>query len=105
MLTAKEWLAANDPQYVSPQDKAARTRETPYSPQALAAIVGGTGLRKVGGRFTQCLAVGFEGGTEEAPGQAVPITEGAQESLDQARQVRAMGIRRRGKRGGRQAHK
>lgn len=104
-MTAQEWLAAHDPKYISPQQKAARTRETPYSPMALAAMMGGTGLRRVGGKVVQCLSVGFEGGTEDEVGQAVPITEGAQESLDQARQIRAKGVRRRGKRGGKQARK
>ena len=92
-MTGKEWLALNDPCYVSPQAKAAKTREIPVDPLALAAILGGTGLRRVGGKTVQCLAIGFEGDE----GTITPFAQPGQIKRTYINQP----IRRRGKRGGR----
>jgi len=92
-LTGKEWLAKNDPLYVSPQAKAAKTREIPFSPESLAAMMGGTGLRKVGGKTVQCLSVGFEGDE----GEMTPFAQPGQIK----RAYTDEPVRRRGKRGGR----
>jgi hypothetical protein len=104
---AAAWLSLNDPQYVAPAQKAAQTRTIPVSPEALAAMMGGTGLRKVGGSYRQCLSVGFEGGTGEGDGSVTPIVEAAQErDIDRTRNEAVYGgVRRRGKRGGKQSRK
>ena len=95
-MTGKEWLALNDPTYVKPAMKAARTREIPYSPEALAAMYGGTGLRRIGGKTVQCVAVGFEG-SGEGNGEITPYsTPGKVASVWTDKPVRM-----RGKRGGR----
>jgi hypothetical protein len=102
------WLAANDPQYVSPIEKAARTRMIPVDPMALAAFMGrGGGVRKVGGRYTQAPVLGFEGGTGEGDGECVPVVDAVQEStVDRTRNEAVYGgVRRRGKRGGKQSRK
>jgi hypothetical protein len=102
------WLALNDPQYVSPATKAAQTRAIPVDPAALASYMDRpTGTVKRGGRYTQAPVLGFEGGSEDEAGQVVPVVEATQErTIDQVRQEQTYGgVRRRGKRGGRQARK
>lgn len=48
-VTAKEWLRANDPKWVEPAKKAARTRATPYDMDTLGELLSGSVMRKVGG--------------------------------------------------------
>ena len=96
-LTGKEWLAANDPTYVSPQAKAAKTREIPFSPDALGALLGGQGTVKSHGKYQQRLLVGFG----ESEGDMIPTFNPTQAiDLMLARQNQEP-KRCRGKRGGR----
>lgn len=60
------WLQANDPDYVSPADKAAVTRSTEWDLEALGEIIEqGSHTVRQGGTWTQDSFVGFTGDAEE----------------------------------------
>ena len=68
-MTGKEWLAANDPEYVSPQQKAAKTRATEFDTEAYDELVEAqstTVAVKINGVYQQRAMVGF---TCEADGE------------------------------------
>ena len=62
-MNAKEWLALNDPTYVKPTEKAAKTRKIAFSREAIEAL-SGSAVRKVGGRYVQCSPMAFVGGED-----------------------------------------
>ena len=94
MITAKEWLAQNDPTYVKPAEKAAATRKVAFTPEAIEAM-SGSAMRKVNGRYVQCSPLAFVG--SEGNGEITPYsTPGKIASVWVDKPVRT-----RGKRGGR----
>jgi hypothetical protein len=94
-MNAKEWLKENDPTYVEPAKKAAKTRKIAFSREAIEAM-SGSAMRKVNGRYVQCSPLAFVGGTGEGDGErTVAVTPG-----QVVRGWTEQPIRRRGKRGG-----
>ena len=92
-MTAKEWLALNDPNYIKPAVKAAQTRKVAFSREAIEAM-SGSAVRKIGGKYVQCSPLAFVGSGEESE-RTVAVTPG-----QVVRGWTEQPIRRRGKRGG-----
>lgn len=89
------WLKENDPEYVSPAKKAARTRATPFSNEALEAFSDCT-TRKVNGVWASVSNLGYEGGSEEVAGSIVPVYQPRQEIMvDAVKQLNEV-VHRRG---------
>lgn len=86
------WLKANDPSYVSPAKKAAKTRKIALNLEAMGNLISGQSAHKVAGKWIQIdpLAFGAECSISAHQEQDVELYERAQSP-----------IRRRGKRGGR----
>ena len=68
---ATAWLRENDPRWVEPATKAARTRATPYDMDTLGEILAGSVMRKVGGVW-KSMAPTVLVGCDEASG---PVKE------------------------------
>ena len=64
-MTGKEWLAAHDPKYISPQAKGAVTRATPVDPEKLGELLAGVSTRKIGGVWKSVAPIAFCGGETE----------------------------------------
>lgn len=76
---ATEWLANNDPTYISPAQKASNTKATPYTSEALEKITGSGCFNSQGYELNPNYA--FEGGSENNPGNIVPIDAAKQEQI------------------------
>ena len=74
-----EWLAANDPKYITPATKAVVTRRVAFNREAMENLLSGQVTRKVAGRYVQCSPIAFIGGNEESTGSMEPTYEATQE--------------------------
>lgn len=99
----KEWLAKNDPNYVSPAMKAQVTKRTAWSVESALAYVGGDGCSKAGKngkRISLANSVCFNG-TEDSGYSVEPAIDASQDRTVLQAQFAQAPKRTRGKRGGR----
>ena len=108
-MTGKEWLAAHDPEYVSPQQKAARTREIPYDLEALGEMLSGHthAIKGEGGVHRQQAFVGFVGDAEAGTCQVDAMDDSLTAKPDAMVALADMESKRnrRGRRGGKRKGK